>query len=205
VAQRGIDIALDLSRMPALARHCGVMPIPGDILEAMKVAAREDEACRRAALAAGAKEDAIVDAARFYLQHLLFSAEADCYRVLGLAPGASRATARLHMKLLLKWLHPDRNGGLESIYAERVIQAWRDLADRPDTAAPGTAAPARRPRHRLRSRPPLLEMPPRRRPAAKSKGFKVLTAGLLVVVAGVSATYYFAPRLYEPLFVGWKP
>jgi hypothetical protein len=205
MGRRGIDMALDLSRMPTLARACGTMPIPGDIVEALEIAAGDEAACRRAALAAGTSQDVVIEAVRFYLQHLLFPREADCYRVLGLAPGASRGTARLHMKLLLKWLHPDRNNGLESVYAERVIEAWRKLSDRPGQAAAAAASVATPSRPRMRSRLPLLEVHvlPRRR--AGSNGLTLLTAGLLVLIVGASATYYFAPRLYEPLLADWRP
>jgi hypothetical protein len=90
-----IERALDLVRMPTLARTV---------------------------------VEAVIEAARFYLQQLLFRADADCYRILGLEPGASRATARTHMRWLLQWLHPDRNSGLDAVYAERVLKAWREIS-----------------------------------------------------------------------------
>lgn len=205
MAQRGIDIALDLSRMPALARACGGMPIPDDIVEAMEIAAGDEAACRRAAIATGTAQDALVDAARFYLQHLLFSKEADCYRILGLAPGASRATARTHLKLLLKWVHPDRNSGLESVYADRVIDAWRKLSDDPEPIAVAATASKERRGTRLHSRPPLLEIDARARPRRRLMRTTLLTACLLILMAGLSVTYVFAPRLYEPILLDWKP
>ena len=63
---------------------------------------------------------------------------ADCYRVLGIKPAASRATARDHMRWLLEWLHPDRNNNSwDAVYAERVLKAWREVsASKGSTAKP---------------------------------------------------------------------
>jgi len=128
VRRHAIDVALDLSRMPAIARSSLGRPLPADIAELMQVAARQPKACQDAASATGEPADALVEAARFYLQQQLFQPAADCYRILGLERGASRATAREHMRWLLEWLHPDRNNGLEAVYAERVLEAWREVS-----------------------------------------------------------------------------
>ena len=123
-----IEIALDLARMPALARIPIDAPLPSHITELMRIAAASPQECRDAAAATGEPVQAVVEAARFYLQQLLFRADADCFRVLGLAPGAPRATARIHMQLLLQWLHPDRNTDLDAVYAQRVLKAWREVS-----------------------------------------------------------------------------
>jgi len=130
MAQRHvIELAFDLSRMPALARRPGLPPIPSDIIELMRIAAASPEACEAAAAKTGEPTAVVMEAARFYLQHVLFRPEADCYRILGLEPNASRATARSHMRWLLQWLHPDRNqNGWDAIYAERVLKAWREVS-----------------------------------------------------------------------------
>jgi hypothetical protein len=71
----------------------------------------------------------VIEAARFYLQQVLFRPEADCYRILGIEPDASRATARSHMRWLLQWLHPDRNNNSwDAVYAERVLKAWHEVS-----------------------------------------------------------------------------
>jgi hypothetical protein len=60
---------------------------------------------------------------------MLFRQDADCYRILGIEPTASRATARNHMRWLLEWLHPDRNNNQwDAVYAERVLRAWREVS-----------------------------------------------------------------------------
>src|SRR6516162_11817042 len=131
-----IELALDLARMPALARRSAVPPLPPNIVELMRIAAGSPEACRAAVAQTGEPRHVVIEAARFYLQQILFRPDADCYRILGIEPTASRETARSHMRWLLEWLHPDRNNNSwDAVYAERVLKAWREVS-----AAKGSAA-----------------------------------------------------------------
>jgi hypothetical protein len=139
---RAIDMALDLARMPAFAASMSASPLPTDVLEVIRIAAESPEACRAAALATGEPEPVLVEAARFYLQQVLFREEADCYRVLGIRPNESRVSARDHMRWLLQWLHPDRNGGWDAIYAKRIVKAWREVSN--ESAATGISRPTAR-------------------------------------------------------------
>jgi hypothetical protein len=124
-----IELALDLARMPALARTSVVQPLPPNIIELMRIAAASPEACHVAAAKTGEPTAVLIEAARFYLQQVLFRADADCYRILGIEPTASRATARDHMRWLMEWLHPDRNdNSWDGVYAERVLKAWREVS-----------------------------------------------------------------------------
>src|SRR5262249_4361395 len=116
-------------RTPALARTSVVPVIPPNIIELMRIAAAFPDACQAAVAQTGQPTPVVIEAARFYLQQVLFRPEADCYRILGLEPIASRATARTHMRLLLQWLHPDyNNNSLDAVYAERVLRAWREVS-----------------------------------------------------------------------------
>src|SRR5215467_4383130 len=132
MAQRHvIEFAVDLARMPALARAPGVPALPPNIVELMRVAAACPEACEAAVANTGESVPVVIEAARFYLQQVLFRPDADCYRILGIQPTASRATARNHMRWLLEWLHPDRNtnnNSWDTVYAERVLSAWREVS-----------------------------------------------------------------------------
>jgi len=134
--RHAIDLALDLARMPALARTSVVPPVPPNVIELMRIAAASPKACQDAVAATGESENVIIEASRFYLQQLLFRPDADSYRVLGIERGASRATARSHMRWLLQWLHPDRNDGLEAVYAARVLKAWREVSVDAGSAEP---------------------------------------------------------------------
>jgi hypothetical protein len=133
-----IEYALDFVRMPALARNAVAAALPPNIVELMRIAAACPEACEAAVANSGVAAPAVIEAARFYLQQTLFRPEADCYRVLGIDPGASRATARNHMRWLLEWLHPDRNNNSwDAVYAQRVLKAWREVSASPDSSIKG--------------------------------------------------------------------
>ena len=135
-SERAIDLALDLARMPAFAPAMAATPLPVDILEVIRIAAESPDACRAAALTTGQPEPVLIEAARFYLQQILFSPDADCYRILGIRAGDSRESARTSMRWLLLWLHPDRNGRLDAIYSERVLKAWREVSNGGDASSP---------------------------------------------------------------------
>ncbi|MEI9805537.1 MAG: J domain-containing protein [Pseudolabrys sp.] len=114
-------------------------PLPPDILDVIRIAAESPEACQEATLATGRPGPELVDAARFYLQQVLFREDADAYRILGIKAGDSRASARAHMRWLLRWLHPDRNGGWDAVYAKRIVQAWREVSN--DSVTPRVSHP----------------------------------------------------------------
>jgi hypothetical protein len=193
---RGIDLALDLARMPALAHSIEAPPIPADVFEVMRIAAGAPEACQLASRATGQPAAVLIESARFYLQQVLLRPDADSYRVLGLRPGASRELARQHMRCLLQWLHPDVNRDWDSAYAQRVLTAWRELSA--DISHPSNSyshAPAG-----LRSKAPLesglkpmpwikksqkkKKMEPKHviMPVIRRVGIGVAAAGLLMAV-----------------------
>jgi hypothetical protein len=127
--QHVIELALDLARMPALARTSVLPALHPNIIELMRIAAASPDACDAAVSKTGEPTAVVIEAARFYLQHVLFRPEADCYRILGIEPNTSRATARDHMRWLLQWLHPDHNqNSWDAVYAERVLKAWREVS-----------------------------------------------------------------------------
>ena len=127
--QHAIELALDLARMPALARTSVPPPLLPNIVELMRIAAACPDACEAAVAKTGEPAAVVIEAARFYLQHALFRPEPDCYRILGIEPAASRETARSHMRWLLEWLHPDRNNNSwDAVYAKRVLTAWRQVS-----------------------------------------------------------------------------
>lgn len=198
-ARHVIELALDLARMPALARNSTRPPIPPNIIELIRVAAASSKACREAAIATGEDEQVVIESARFYLQQVLFRPNADCYRILGVEPGTSRATARNHMRWLLKWLHPDHNSGLDSVYAERVLKAWREVSN-------SHAASPKDDRFRVASMRsehlspsfflPWIKQPIKRRGTAIQRlvpGFTmwVVPAGLVFVLLVVWAVLYY--------------
>jgi hypothetical protein len=188
-----IELALDLARMPALARTPTVPPLPPNIIELMRIAAASPEACQVAAAKTGEPTSVLIEAARFYLQQVLFRADADCYRILGIAPTASRATARDHMRWLMEWLHPDRNNNSwDGVYAERVLKAWREVSASNGSAATifSSARVSSNKKNRRRSqtiRLPWIERPMERRSLVAMRTpyrafvLWVVPAGLVVI------------------------
>jgi hypothetical protein len=187
--------------MPALATSVATPAVPTDVLDLMRVAAASPQACRAAEAATGVPAQVLTEAARFYLQQALFRPGADCYRVLGLEPGASRELARRHMRWLLQWLHPDRNSGWDGVYAERVIKAWREVSSSDEYAS--TARPIhRRDRVTRRSKGAGKIVPPvrlawiRRTPemsvATKQKSRAGLALRAIAVAAGLAILYLLA-------------
>ena len=190
-----IEMALDLARMPGLARSSVGVALPPHIIEIMRVAAGSPNACQEAVAATGEPARVLVDAARFYLQQVLFRPDADCYRVLGLAPGASRTIARSHMRLLLQWLHPDRNSNLDAVYAERVIKAWREVSALSGETQPQSSETAARQAGGFIFRPPWIQYPMKNRPRRSWRAFAwLLPSGFVLVFVILFVAYYLAPE-----------
>jgi len=201
-----IELALDLARMPALARTSAVPPLPPNVVELMRIAAASPEACQVAAARTGQPTSVLIEAARFYLQQVLFRADADCYRILGIEPTASRAMARDHMRWLMEWLHPDRNNNSwDGVYAERVLKAWREVsasngsAIRPSLYRERVSPNNRKRRDSQTIRLPWIERSMERRSLAirtyyRTFGLWIVPAGLVVIfLAWWSANVFLWP------------
>ncbi len=195
MAQRHVvELALDLARMPALARSLVVPPLPPNIIELIRIAAASPEACQGAVAQTGEPRHIVIEAARFYLQQVLFRPDADCYRILGIQPTASRETARNHMRWLLEWLHPDRNNNSwDAVYAERVLKAWREVSAANGSAAKrsfalaGTSSNTKKNRRSQGIRLPWIERPVEGRSLAMRNPYRIFVlwavpTGLVIIV-----------------------
>lgn len=122
------------------------------------------------------------DTAGAYLQAVCLYAGSPPWRCLGLAPDADPALAKEHHRLLIKWLHPDRNPEAQ-VLAERVNAAWQALkAGALPVAVP---RPMAAPPPRARSRFPLFLF-----------GLAAATAGLLALSLWPQAEVY--PEMAVP-------
>ena len=201
-----IELALDLARMPALARRSVVPPLPPNVMELMRIAAAFPEACQTAVAQTGEPRHVLIEAARFYLQQVLFRPDADCYRILGIQPTASRATARNHMRWLLEWLHPDRNtnnNSWDTVYAERVLKAWRELSNgsaaKPSFELARVSSVQKRKRRSLTTQLPWIERPVAGRSLAMRSPYRTfvlwaLPTGVVIVVLAL----WSAAALLQP-------
>ena len=123
-----IFAAVDLADMPILAALMRDRPLPPRTLTLIQIAAGDGQATSSSAKAVDRSKRFVKSASRFYIRQVLWSADADHYRVLGLSRGASDREIKEHFHWLMKWLHPDVNHEQEaSIALLRVMAAWSAL------------------------------------------------------------------------------
>ena len=123
-----LRVALELLHMPSRVRSLRAHPLPADVLSLLKIAAGDETAVNDAAQLFDRSHDVVRNAAAFFIEQILFFPEADSYRVLGAARGASPAELRRNMALLMRWLHPDVDAnGARLMLAARVTKAWETL------------------------------------------------------------------------------
>ena len=197
--RRAVDLALRLAHTPALAPALRDEPLPPELLEVIRIAARCPEALEAATTRTGLSRQEIRNAATVFLEQVLFFPGAEAYRILGVSPDASRAQMREHMRWLLQWLHPDHNPDERaSTLAARVIEAWRTVGrlDHDENrrahgvrATPVARAPLQRqPPGRLSRRVrwiavPLAPAKPERRSVRRSgRSVLAIAAALAVII-----------------------
>jgi hypothetical protein len=123
--RQAIDIALDALAKPEIASFLAAGPLPKGVKVLLRIVA--DGEWRDAATAHVYKThspEMVRSASAAFLAEVLFARQTDPYRALGLPSGASLQDVREHKRLLLKWLHPDRNpDAKEQGYLAKVIEA----------------------------------------------------------------------------------
>jgi hypothetical protein len=123
--RQAIDIALDALAKPGIAAFLSAGPLPDGLKCLLRIVAEgewRDAATAHAYRTHG--PEAVRAASAAFLSEVLFARQTDPYRVLGLPQGASLGEVREHKRLLLKWLHPDRNpDAVERELLSRVIAA----------------------------------------------------------------------------------
>lgn len=190
--KKAIDLAMEARRRPELSSLLSAAPLPRDMKSILRIAA--DGGKREAATAHVYRThspEAVREACTAFLSVVLFNRRSDPYRVLGLAAGASEEEVREHKRLLLKWLHPDRNPakaacGRHRELLSRVLEAVAEIEGKRPSARP------------------LPEPPPMpRRPASAPHGTKrPANAPLIAEDAVFSAEQpprNFKPRLAQAL------
>lgn len=125
---RALEWALALQNAPEQRRELRIMPLPEGVEQVLEIAAGTDSGqLKQTAAAAGEPAARVQEAARFYAREILFHADADAYRTLGVAPDADAGQIKRHHRLLQRWLHPDRKQGDDAIFAARINRAWDAL------------------------------------------------------------------------------
>lgn len=129
MSMAAFESVIGLFRDPSRVEDVRTRALPEGLSAVIRIAAGDEELAGEWSSETGESAEAVTEACVFFLQQVLFAPGSDSYRVLGAAPDAAQAKLREHYGLLMRWLHPDRQGedGWESIYADRVNQAWQDL------------------------------------------------------------------------------
>src|SRR5215468_384706 len=123
-----LRLAIDLLHVPSRVRQIRVDPLPEGVVFLLRIAAGDSTAMREATRTTDRPAEVIRDAAAFFIEQILLTADSDSYRVLGASPDASPSELRHNMALLIKWLHPDSaREGPQSVFVNRVTMAWDDL------------------------------------------------------------------------------
>jgi hypothetical protein len=123
-----LDVAIGLLHLPSRVRTLRAGDLPSDLELLLRVVAGDDRALADALRSADVSEQTVLAAASFYIEQVLLHPGADSYRVLGANPDATTEKLRRHMALLLRWLHPDREGsGARAVFVGRVTEAWNNL------------------------------------------------------------------------------
>jgi len=125
---QALDQALEFHRSPGFLGAIRRLDLPKDLQTVLRIAAGDSETIVQSAQLTNESPESLREVSIFYLQQLLFADEGDSYRVLGVNPDAPDEQIKLNYRWLARWLHPDRNPDeWESVFAERVNQAWQDL------------------------------------------------------------------------------
>ncbi len=126
--ETAVELAVGLMHLPSRARALRDAPLPRDVDALLNIVAGEGRVLADAARDIGLTEDAIREAAGFYIEQILLHPDADSYRALGTSSDAKIDELRRNMALLLRWLHPDREAnGPRSIYVGRITEAWNNI------------------------------------------------------------------------------
>lgn len=103
-------------------------PLPAGITDLLKICSGDNDVLIAAQEQLRLSQEEVRHAAEFYAQQILFAPESDHYRILGVDPDDVEAKIKLHYRLLVRWLHPDRNtGDWEAVFSERINRAWQAL------------------------------------------------------------------------------
>ena len=176
--------------------------LPDDVLTVIKLAASCEVTTAVVAGSTAWDPAALKEAAELYLHQVLLFKGADNYRLLGVHPAATRSEMRLHMRWLMLWLHPDRQGSdWEVVYAGRVMAAWRALSSSPRIPQPSSSptGKSRKSRSNRVYRPAWIARP---LTASNRPRLAIRIAAMCLLILVLGAVLY-APLSAVAELVGW--
>ncbi len=127
-AASAVSYALDLVKVPAAVPAARAARFPTDITTLLRLVAMDSTTIEQSVTLTGESEAQLLDAAEFFVLQVCFTPGIDSYRILGANRDDPIARIREHYRLLVRWLHPDRNSDAwQTVFLDRVNGAWRDL------------------------------------------------------------------------------
>ena len=193
-----IDIAMDARARGGTGLLLSVGPLPEGVKDLLRIVADgewRDHATDHVYARHSAADVRAASAA--LLAATLFDRAADPYRTLGLTPDAKPEDVRENKRLLLKWLHPDRNPDpLERGYLGRVIEAaeaieeGRATAARADVRPPPIVVRPSRAKITKKPRPSVARLAARQLAAGTLRLGKLLRVAAAVAVIGLVSGRY---------------
>lgn len=204
-----LRIALDLAAAPMLTSLAARQPLPPGMITVLKIAGGCEATLGEAVAVTGEPPEKIRRTVTLFLQNVLFTPDADSYRILGAERSATQAELRDHMRWLMKWLHPDRErSAWEASLALKVSAAWDDLksperrqrydAERPAPPAMAGSSNRNGRRRQRRTRIPWIRQPLPRPLEQRSAIGKILAlGGIALVGVGVAASLWAWPGFIE--------
>jgi len=140
-AGTAIQQALLLQRQPEILFELQQSPLPEGMAALIRLVSDDGSFLDGLAQATHVDGELLRQAAASYLRSICLFPGSHGPRVLALNDAHDIQLAKDHHRLLIKWLHPDRNPQNEAL-AERVNQAWSQLkAKRPAVPASAAADP----------------------------------------------------------------
>lgn len=102
--------------------------LPDGVTDILKISSGDESALVTAQENTRFSRVDVKHAAQFYVEQILFAPDSNHYRVLGVDPDDVEAKIKLHYRLLVRWLHPDKNSSdWEVVFSDRVNRAWHAL------------------------------------------------------------------------------
>lgn len=130
-----IGQALELVAAPAGLQQARSRDFPEDVTQMLRLVAGDAGTLEQAVIESNETEESVREAAEFFVLQVCFTPGIDSYRVLAANREDAISRIREHYRLLVRWLHPDRNpDAWQTVYLDRVNKAWRDLRN-PDERA----------------------------------------------------------------------
>lgn len=121
--------AIQLLNSPSRIAAVRGQELPEGVTLLLRIVSGETAAVAEAMEISARSPERIVQSAEFYVEQILLAQGADPYRVLGGSARSPKDLLRMHMALLLRWLHPDvgREDEIRARSAIRVTRAWNEI------------------------------------------------------------------------------